>query len=102
MVAPQARARDGGPRQARARLQGALLPAARREAGVAALAGPHAVAALHLVPEQLRLAQARPGAQHNLGPLRRRAWETLTDGATASCPDYRNQPHYTDSGTNTC
>ena len=52
-------------------LQGALLPAAGREAGVGALAGPHPVPALDVVPEQLRLAQPCARAQHHLGALHR-------------------------------
>lgn len=51
-------------------LQGALLPAARRKGGVRALARPHAVAAQALVPQHLRLAQARARPQHRLGALR--------------------------------
>ena len=54
-----------------ARLQGALLPPARRKAGVGTLAGPHLVAALDLIPEQLRLPQPSAWSQHSLWPLRR-------------------------------
>ena len=53
-------------------LQGALLPPARRKAGVGPLAGPHLVAALDLIPEQLRLPQPSAWPQHSLWPLRHR------------------------------
>lgn len=60
-----------------ARLQRALLPAARRERGVRALARPHAVAAHGVVPQHLRLAQARARPQHRHGPLPRAAHPSL-------------------------
>lgn len=60
-----------------ARLQRALLPAARRERGVRALARPHAVAAHGVVPQHLRLAQARARPQHRHRPLPRAAHPSL-------------------------
>ena len=64
------------------RLQGALLPPARCEAGVGPLAGPHLVAALNLIPKQLCLPQPSAWSQHSFRPLQHRIlshiWLALT------------------------